>query len=158
MILARALLTALVGVFNYGGRSDRLEHWAFSFLSVSFGFIIWARVSQGDLPSRPVLWLIVIGVTWFTLAHIALFVRRLHDHGRSGAWLLLPLPGLFVALTAWMDLADLSSLLAFLPDQKVSWIMTGGMAFASSMAAGALLPVFFSKGDEKENRFGDPVE
>ena len=46
MIFAQALLSALKGTFNYSGRSDRLEHWTFCFLTALLGLLVMVYVAS----------------------------------------------------------------------------------------------------------------
>jgi uncharacterized membrane protein YhaH (DUF805 family) len=83
---------------DWQGRSTRTEYWMFvlwctlGFFALFCLFTIGAGLSGGRLGdivgivlAVPIalLWL------WITIAHLAVSVRRLHDIGFSGWWLLL---------------------------------------------------------------------
>jgi uncharacterized membrane protein YhaH (DUF805 family) len=76
---------------QFGGRSRRSEYWYFAlfyililfvlaFIDVSFG---WVRNGSGIGPLSGLFALIVF------LPNLALSIRRLHDTGRSGWWILI---------------------------------------------------------------------
>ena len=88
---AQLILKAIKGVTDFAGRSRREElvyYWlACSILGVLINFSVSFRVSFETS--------ILISEAFFlagTIPAFALFVRRIHDQGRSGWWgLLLPL-------------------------------------------------------------------
>lgn len=92
-------LMALQKYAQFGGRSRRKEYWMYTLFYVLFylvlmavGSLLGARVA-GALTGLYSLALLVPG--------IAVGVRRLHDTGRSGLWLLLafvPIVGALVLI------------------------------------------------------------
>jgi uncharacterized membrane protein YhaH (DUF805 family) len=87
---------------QFGGRSRRSEYWYFAlfyililfvlaFIDVSFG---WVRNGSGIGPLSGLFVLIVF------LPNLALSIRRLHDTGRSGWWILIG----FVPIIGFMAL------------------------------------------------------
>lgn len=159
MIFARSLVSALAGVFHYSGRSDRLEHWTFCFLTALMGLLAWALVDTNMEPSPALAWTTLVAVLWLGLAHVALFVRRLHDHGRSGLWLLPTAAGVFAMLIGWAASERmLGSFQPYLSADHGYWVIICGRAIVSLSVVGVLLPVFVGQGDLGENEFGDPVE
>jgi len=158
MIFVRVLVSALKGVFHYSGRSDRLEHWTFCLLTVVLGLFGYLYVDAGGELTPPILWVFLIFGTWFLLSHLALLVRRVHDHGRSAIILLVPAFGMNVMLAGWLGQ---QGYIGFLKDIFVEhgyWIVMAGRVITSLSVMGILLPIFIGQGDEDENRFGDPVE
>ena len=82
--------------FNVNGRARRTEYWMY-FL-VYLGIIIVAAVLDGILHRRALGGLVALV---HLVPSITVGVRRLHDIGRSGWWLLialLPLIGWLIAL------------------------------------------------------------
>ena len=101
MTLIEAVTTAFQNYFNFTDRSRRSEYWYFTLFLVLTGFVV-TMVDIGVLGYAPE----EIGPTsgLFTLATLipgaAVSVRRLHDMGRSGWFLLLAL----VPIIGWIVL------------------------------------------------------
>ena len=100
MGFVEAVSTAFRNYVNFSGRSPRSEYWYFALFLFIVG-LVTALIDFGLLGAKD------IGPTntIFTLATIipsfAVSVRRLHDIGRSGWWLLIllvPLIGLIVLI------------------------------------------------------------
>ena len=89
----------------FSGRARRTEYWMF----VLFNFIIAVAIGvvEGILGSPGVLGLLyALGVL---IPALAVSVRRLHDTGRSGLWLLIgliPLIGFIVLLVFMVQDSD----------------------------------------------------
>ena len=82
--------------FNVNGRARRTEYWMY-FL-VYLGIVIVAGVLDGLLHSQAISGLVALA---HLIPTITVGVRRLHDIGRSGWWLLIaliPLIGWLIAL------------------------------------------------------------
>ncbi|MEP6965650.1 MAG: DUF805 domain-containing protein [Polaromonas sp.] len=82
--------------FNVNGRARRTEYWMY-FL-VYLGIVIVASVLDSILNSQFISGLVALA---HLIPTITVGVRRLHDIGRSGWWLLialLPLIGWLIAL------------------------------------------------------------
>lgn len=101
----RSYLDAMLRYFELSGRSTRMQYWMF-FIVQALLFITAALIDVVVLdgyanPRRPQL----PATTFLSFVHvvpsITVQVRRLHDIGRSGAWLLLylvPIAGPLVLL------------------------------------------------------------
>ncbi len=111
---ADAIVRGLRGVGNYRGVATRAEFWYFQLFVFLIGIVISTFETmafplspeasfQDTLLASPVSLLVSLAL----LPHqIALQVRRFHDAGFSGKWVLLYLPALFfVALTLGAYLA-----------------------------------------------------
>jgi uncharacterized membrane protein YhaH (DUF805 family) len=88
---------------DFTGRSRRKEYWSFVLLNIAIFFV--ASMIDGILGLGNLLWLYgpVATLAWLALIvpGLAVGVRRLHDLGKSGWWLLLafvPLIGGIVLL------------------------------------------------------------
>ena len=87
----------------FSGRARRREYWVFVLFNCIIGvvvpFIIWFIPDTSVATFIGVLWLIyALGIV---IPSFAVFVRRLHDTGRTGWWILIglvPLIGAFVLL------------------------------------------------------------
>lgn len=158
MIFAEALLSALKGTFNYSGRSDRLEHWTFSFLTGLLALLVFALARSGVAFTPPLLWICVGLGAWFVLAHVSLWVRRLHDHGQSGFWLLIPALALNVMLVGWLGQQGRLPVDSGFFAAYGTWVVLGSRVVLSLSFLGIMLPAFMKPGDEEPNAYGDPVE
>ncbi len=83
----------------FSGRARRSEYWYFALFNV---LVYWAIRLIASALNAPLLALleVLVGLA-FLLPGLAVAVRRLHDTGRSGWWLLiglLPLAGAIVLL------------------------------------------------------------
>lgn len=84
--------------FKFKGRASRSEYWKPVIINAIIQVIAFfvfavalASVSYDQEDAVTILWLLFIFVT--SLPFISLGVRRLHDAGYSGWWILLSLPG-----------------------------------------------------------------
>jgi len=86
-------------LFSFRGRARRKDFWLFALVFFLFGFItltidtVFFYTDSGWGPSFTIFMLLLY------IPYLAISVRRLHDTGRSGWWLLLgaiPLGGLFL--------------------------------------------------------------
>ena len=108
------MFDALRRYSDFHGRASRSEYWLFIFfliLTNSFGVVLFSMVSgvtNLSLYSEPnnAGLFVVLLMSAFNLAmvapHLAVTFRRLHDSGRSAAWLLLlfvPVLGQLAILT-----------------------------------------------------------
>jgi len=90
---------------DFRGRSRRRELWIFLLLSAFLSFVLSSidmLLGAGSNTGYGLL----SGIYWLAilLPTLAVMVRRFHDTGRSGAWLLLlliPIFGWFALLAFW---------------------------------------------------------
>jgi len=82
---------------DFNGRDTRKEYWMYQLFASIFGtFFYILSLSSHDLIILYFLWLLVA-----TLPTIAIIVRRLHDIGKSGWWILIefiPIVGVIVLI------------------------------------------------------------
>lgn len=83
------------------GRASRSEYWWWVLFYVLVVFVVGLVGSAGDAASDGLY--VLLGIAWLALfiPTLAVFVRRLHDTGRSGWWWfigLVPLVGSIVLL------------------------------------------------------------
>jgi uncharacterized membrane protein YhaH (DUF805 family) len=135
--------------FSWRGRVSR-GACLFGVMAISF---VWAIASmlllaivfpgpQGFTPSRTTDTVIFASLALSLVPQASLLVRRAHDLGVSGYWLLI-----FVVPFAVFIMARLI-------DQSLygSWIET----LVSMFYLGGMLIIFFAPGQRKANRFGAP--
>jgi uncharacterized membrane protein YhaH (DUF805 family) len=146
---AYLLKRTILGTFDFAGRSRRTEviyYWVATVLiGVTLGF---ARVMLA--PFQSLMWFDVLLKLVFVIPMFALFVRRLHDQGRSGWWgLLLPLALILsIPQRANEIRGDVGALIA----QK-----TSVTAVAMDLVCIAILVLLLWPGTDGPNRYGpDP--
>lgn len=156
MLFAEVLRSALFGVFRYSGRSDRLEYWTFCLLTILFALLFTITLQYG-VPLEGAYLLVTGFLTlWFALSHISLMARRLHDHGISGFWLLVPFTGLCISLAGYLGGEGHSSYIRFAMDKYSKLITQGGLGIAASSGL-LIMSYLIGAGSEKENKYGDPI-
>jgi len=122
-------------IFEFNGRSRRSEYWWFYLLIVlielPIAFILRINCTQEawDLLSsilQVVFWIPVLGVS----------VRRLHDAGRSGWWLLLALTGIGnIVLLVWFCMDSNPTENEYGPNPKLSEPSEGASTSSPSDSA-----------------------
>ncbi len=155
MLFFQALRSALLGTFSFNGRSDRLEHWTFAFLTAVICVGYYMALQLGLQLDGPVMLIGLILAAWLLIAHVSLFVRRLHDNNRTGLYMLLPAAAASTWLLGWLGMngyVDYQH--KFFLDYGV-WVMRLGR-IACGMCGSLLLWIFLSEGDADENIYGDP--
>jgi len=78
---------------DFGGRARRKEYWMFVLFNVIFAIVAMGLdnllgISFGDIPYGPIYALYGLAVF---IPGLAVVVRRLHDIGKSGWWILIGL-------------------------------------------------------------------
>jgi len=82
---------------EFGGRSTRTEVVGFYVLTMVVGLVAYLVSDWLELAAaKP--WLDGAVAAIFFIPTLALFVRRLHDSGRSGRWLLVVSPAIVVVI------------------------------------------------------------
>lgn len=96
--LARAVKSGFRNSADFGGRATRSEYWWFQYFATGTSLTLMVLLSQLDVTlglDDTLVGLVglVVVVVWLALAVplLAVGVRRLHDTGRSGVWMLWPL-------------------------------------------------------------------
>jgi len=88
---------ALKQYFDFDGRAHRKEYWLFFIvnfsLSYSLGFLA-LQYGRGILPFVYLFYLLMLFIP-----SVAVGVRRMHDVGKSGWFLLIPIYNLILLLT-----------------------------------------------------------
>ncbi|MGG1688424.1 DUF805 domain-containing protein [Pseudalkalibacillus sp. NRS-1564] len=90
-------LKVLKNYVNFQGRARRKEYWMFTLFNVIFSIVLTIVESLADISP----FLTSIYSLFIILPSLAVTVRRLHDTGRSGWWVLIgliPLIGSIVIL------------------------------------------------------------
>lgn len=156
MLFAQVIKSAMLGAFRYSGRSDRLEQWAFSFLTAVLILGLFILHGLGVAIEGRVLLLVLIVGLWMFLAHIALFVRRLHDQNRSGMFMMLPLFSVSILLAGWLGTSGYSGFGQDIFQEYGLWILMAGRGLCF-ISASMLASVFAGAGDDGDNDYGEPA-
>lgn len=85
-----AVKSCLVQYAGFSGRATRSEYWWFFLFYILVLLVIGGLLSGGMLRDATVLGIAILALL---LPMLAVSVRRLHDVGRSGWWLLLTFTG-----------------------------------------------------------------
>ncbi|MDR0240035.1 MAG: DUF805 domain-containing protein [Burkholderia sp.] len=107
MGFSEAVRTVLNKYATFEGRARRAEYWYFTLLSVILSIaaqIIGAGGRDGGLITLLLLGIICLASLALLIPGIAVSVRRLHDTGRSGWFLLIALIPIVggILLLVWM--------------------------------------------------------
>jgi len=98
-------LKVLKNYFNFKGRARRKEYWMFALFNFIFAMLpSIAATFVADFSQEAAMGLSILGLVYAVLViipGIAVGVRRLHDTGRTGWWMLIafiPLVGAIVLI------------------------------------------------------------
>ena len=119
-----AVNTCFQKYVEFNGRATRSEYWYFVLFLLGIGLVlavvdgtVYGFGEHGSQPFSSVFSLVTF------LPSLAVAVRRLHDIGRSGWWILIaliPLVGA-VVLIVWMATESDRGANEFGPDPKAVW-------------------------------------
>lgn len=137
--------------FVFGGRIGRRQYWLLSItyllaLAVSGGALIWLAILLSE-QSSPIVMLpfgavAVVAIGALTVASMSVAVRRLHDRGKTGFWLLA-----YYIVPGWT-----AERAGFTGEGLVFLLLTIGIVVWSVVDLGIL------RGDRGSNAFGsDPL-
>jgi signal peptidase I len=95
--------TAISRTFDWSGRATRAEAWLFLILVILVfqgGIAVEAWLSDGNVQSPR--W-VFLAVAALIVPMFGVWIRRLHDMGRSGSWIVLVfIPFVSIAAIIWM--------------------------------------------------------
>lgn len=89
--------------FDYSGRSRRREYWGYALITfIILNVIGWIEetlglTGAGGGPDSPVGGIVLLGLM---IPGLAVAIRRLHDSGRAGWWVLLPVAPILLWIVA----------------------------------------------------------
>ena len=93
MSFAEAVRSALTQYATFTGRARRSEYWYFVLFNVIVSIV--ASIIDAVIGVQLVSWIVTLGLL---VPGLAVTVRRLHDTGRSGWWILIGLVPLVGAI------------------------------------------------------------
>ena len=141
---------------DFSGRASRSEYWSswFFIQLTSIFLLIFA------FRARPLFLIFILFSILIIIPSIAVTVRRLHDVNKSGYWLIVPLPLIFIS---YLSLFILS---LFSPDNQsealnffqIISIVTNitGIFMASLWYCFPIFMFLTQSGDKDKNRYGNP--
>lgn len=136
-------LVAVSKYAQFGGRSHRKEFWYFILFYVLFG--VPASVVDVALIGSPILGTVYFLA--FLIPMIAVAVRRLHDMGRSGRWMLL----YAVPVVAWA----LNTIMSFGGSMSGQFVMISGIVGIVAIVCLIVLIVFLVRNSQPgDNPYG----
>lgn len=87
-------ISVLKNYATFSGRARRKEYWMFVLFNIIFSFAFGFICGLAGVPDLAQLYSLVV-----LLPSIAVGVRRMHDTGRSGWYLLVPIYNFILAVT-----------------------------------------------------------
>jgi uncharacterized membrane protein YhaH (DUF805 family) len=118
-----AVRSVLTNYVNFSGRARRSEYWWYTL----FAFVLGLVASMIDQAIGAQVVSVVVALALF-LPGLGVSIRRLHDTGRSGWWLLIglvPIVG-FVVLIVFYVMDSQPSTNAYGPSPKHEPVLGGG--------------------------------
>jgi uncharacterized membrane protein YhaH (DUF805 family) len=145
-----AVMERFAGYFSFYGRTSRLGYWRIQIAVLGiFAFVIltlFAAIAAVGAASTVVGWILLFLVALPCLwAFVAMGVRRLHDRGRRGWWLLV----------FWVAPSALAEVVEGMTAPPLVWIGFAISLGSLALALWGLVELGFLKGTTGANRYGD---
>jgi len=141
---------------DFSGRASRNEYWSswFFIQLTSIFLLIFA------FRARPLFLIFIIFSIFIIIPSLAVTVRRLHDVNKSGYWLIVPLPLIFISYLSLFlfslfspeNQSDGSNFFQII--SLVTYIT--GIFMASLWYCFPIFMFLTQSGDKDKNRYGDP--
>jgi uncharacterized membrane protein YhaH (DUF805 family) len=97
---------------DFTGRARRREYWLFFLANLIIGFVLGFVLGIADVPAESLSWILSVYQLAVFLPSLFVGVRRLHDTGRSGWWLLIaliPVIGAIILIVWYVQDSELGS-------------------------------------------------
>jgi len=91
-------LHVLTNFLDFSGRARRKEYWYFTLVNIIVVLLLMFAASMGGAGIHTTSMLVNLYFLVILIPSVAVGIRRLHDTGRSGWWLLISLIPLIGAL------------------------------------------------------------
>ena len=129
--------------FGFSGRANRAKYWLVAAINVAIMTVLTVVALVGNAPA---LWIVfIIAILVLVVSSVAVSIRRLHDRGKSGWWVLVFIfvPGLLNGVGSRLD------------DPVPMMILSlAGLA----ISIWALVELGFLRGTQGDNAYGpDPL-
>lgn len=143
--LLDVFMNAFLNMFDYKSRASKYDYWGFLFINtlVSVLVLFLFAVAAAVISEKIMIAVYAAYTIVSFLAGVSLIIRRLHDTGHSGLFLLAPLV-LFV--------------LSVILGENLGTPVAGAVAFMGGLSVFYILILLLIKGTAKENKYGVPVE
>ena len=133
-------------MFSFEGRASRLTFWRVGLATTAVLAVLWlltifVAMGAGDIAIIPMLMVLPV-----LAVNLAVYVRRLHDRGKSAWWL----------LAFWITPLVLLGLTQWLTDRTAEGSPAAMATLLAALALDiwALVETGFRRGMRGENRFG----
>ena len=141
---------------DFSGRASRSEYWSsWLFIQLTSIFLLLFAFR-----ARPLFLIFILFSILIIIPSIAVTVRRLHDVNKSGYWLIVPLPLIFISYLSLFILSLFSpenqseGLNFFQIISLVTYIT--GIFMASLWYCFPIFMFLTQSGDKDKNRYGNP--
>ncbi len=141
---------------DFSGRASRNEYWSsWLFIQLTSIFLLIFAFR-----ARPLLLIFILFSILIIIPSLAVTTRRLHDVNKSGYWLIVPLPLIFISYLSLFLLSLFSpenqseGLNLFQIISIITYIT--GIFMASLWYCFPIFMFLTQKGDEGSNKYGDP--
>ena len=141
---------------DFAGRSTRKEYWSsWLFIQLTSIFLLIFAFR-----ARPLFLIFILFSILIIIPSIAVTVRRLHDVNKSGYWLIVPLPLIFISYLSLFMLSlfspeNQSEGLNFFQIISIVTYITG-IFMASLWYCFPIFMFLTQSGDKDKNRYGNP--
>ena len=141
---------------DFSGRASRNEYWS-SWLFIQLTSIILLIFA---FRTKPLLLIFILFSILIIIPSLAVTTRRLHDVNKSGYWLIVPLPLIFISYLSLFLLSlfspeNQSEGLNFFQIISIITYITG-ILMASLWYCFPIFMFLTQKGDIETNKYGDP--
>ena len=141
---------------DFSGRASRSEYWSsWLFIQLTSIFLLLFAFR-----ARPLFLIFILFSIFIIIPSIAVTVRRLHDVNKSGYWLIVPLPLMFISYLSLFILSlfspeNQSGRLNFFQITSIVTYITG-IFMASLWYCFPIFMFLTQRGDKDKNKYGDP--
>ena len=141
---------------DFSGRASRNEYWS-SWLFIQLTSIILLIFA---FRAKPLLLIFILFSILIIIPSLVVTTRRLHDVNKSGYWLIVPLPLIFISYLSLFLLSlfspeNQSEGLNFFQIISIITYITG-ILMASLWYCFPIFMFLTQKGDIETNKYGDP--
>lgn len=158
MSFTQAVNSCFLKFLTFTGRAPRSEYWFFYlFVQLAFGMLYLlglALQGSGRTNGDALILLHILAAVALIPPNISVTIRRLHDTGRSGFWILAPIAPLPFFIYLILALEDALSFLTFSGNEDVAFYALAILGLAWIAILIALFVFMVIPGDPKANQFG----
>jgi uncharacterized membrane protein YhaH (DUF805 family) len=139
--------------FSFHGRTGRLGYWRTTLGLVVASSLVWVMAISGVMALGPLAgWLLLLMLPVLAV-NIAVAVRRLHDRGKSGWWLLVFCAMPYALIGGAQLLINGDRRMAH---PQIALAVLGMFLVALGLEIWGWIEIGFLRGRRGPNRYGDP--